>query len=80
MYYAYVLRSTANGMLYKGSTQDLQTRLQQHNDGLVAFTSKYTPWELVLFEVFETRAEAMVREKFFNSGKGRDWLKSRVAP
>jgi putative endonuclease len=79
MYYAYILKSKTNGNLYKGSTQNLEERVIQHNEGKVNYTSKYIPWELVYFEIFETRAEAMAREKFFKSGKGREWLK-KISP
>ena len=78
MYFAYILRSEINGMLYKGSTQDLEARLLQHNGGLVKFTSKYRPWKLVYFEKFNSRSEAMAREKYFKSGAGRDWLKQNL--
>ncbi len=78
MFYTYVLKSDINGHLYKGSTEDLDTRIVQHNAGLVNYTSKYLPWKLVYFEVFNSRSEAMAREKFFKSGKGRDWLKQKL--
>ncbi|MFN6348930.1 MAG: GIY-YIG nuclease family protein, partial [Chitinophagales bacterium] len=53
-YYSYVLRSQKNGILYKGSTENLEKRINYHNQGKVRFTSKYTPWELVLSEEFAT--------------------------
>jgi putative endonuclease len=52
--------------------------LAQHNEGMVNFTSKYMPWELVYFETFETRAEALKKEKFFKTGKGREFIKSKI--
>ena len=78
MFYAYVLRSVAKGILYKGSTENLERRLAQHNEGMVNFTSKYMPWELVYFETFQTRSEALIREKFFKTGKGRELIKSKI--
>jgi len=51
-YYSYVLRSIKNGILYKGSTENSEQRLKSHNSGMVNFTSKHLPWELVLFEEF----------------------------
>ena len=78
MYYTYVLRSLQNGVLYKGQTNDLKSRLLTHNSGLVSYTKKYMPWELVYFEEFETRAEAMAREKYFKTGAGRDWLQRKL--
>lgn len=57
-----MLRSLKNGVLYNGSTQDMERRLITHNKGLVTYSTKTTPWEMVLFEQFETRAEAIQRE------------------
>ncbi|MFN5032575.1 MAG: GIY-YIG nuclease family protein [Flavobacteriia bacterium] len=77
-YYSYVLRSAKNGILYKGSTQNLEKRLQTHNSGKVKFTSKNIPWELVISEEFSTRSEAVKREKWYKSGVGRDWINSKL--
>jgi putative endonuclease len=77
-YYSYVLRSLRNGTLYKGSTENLDKRLFYHNQGKVKFTSKYTPWELVIFEVFSSRSEAIKREKWYKTGIGRDWIKTQL--
>ena len=62
-YYSYVLRSLKNGILYKGSTENLENRINYHNQGKVTFTAKHTPWELVISEVFSSRAEALKRIK-----------------
>lgn len=78
MFYAYVLASQKKDIFYYGSTADIKLRLQQHNDGLVTFTSKFRPWKLIYFELFSTRSQAMKREKFFKSGKGRQWLKNII--
>jgi len=77
-YYSYVLRSLKNGILYKGSTQNIENRLTIHNQGLVNYSSKYTPWELVLVEEFHTRSEAMKREKWYKTGVGREWIKAKI--
>lgn len=78
MYYTYVLLSLKNGVLYKGSTQDINQRIQQHNAGLVTYSRKHMPWKLIHYETFITRSEAMKREQFFKSGAGRDWLKDNL--
>jgi putative endonuclease len=77
-YYSYVLRSLKNGILYKGSTENIEKRLKSHNSGMVNFTSKHLPWELVLVEEFETRSEAIRREKWYKTGVGRDWIKEQI--
>jgi putative endonuclease len=63
---------------YYGSTQDLEKRLEVHNSGLVNYTSKFMPWILVYSETFETRIEAMKREKYFKTGAGRDFIKKQL--
>jgi putative endonuclease len=45
-----------------------------HNTGKSPYTSRHTPWEMVLFEEFNSRSEAMKREKWYKSGVGRDWI------
>jgi putative endonuclease len=78
MYYSYVLRSLTKDVLYKGSTQNIQVRLEQHNAGLVNYTSRYMPWEIVLCEEFQTRSEAMKREKWHKTGVVREWIKNEL--
>ena len=72
------MRSEKNGVLYKGSTDDLEKRIKTHNAGKVKFSSKYLPWKLILSEEFETRAEAMRREKWYKTGVGRDWINNQI--
>ncbi|WP_447950795.1 GIY-YIG nuclease family protein [Chryseobacterium koreense] len=74
-FYVYVIKSKLNGNLYKGQTDNLAKRLSEHNAGYNRSTKAFLPWELVYFEEFETREEALVREKYFKSGSGREFLK-----
>jgi putative endonuclease len=39
---------------------------------------KKGPFEIVYFEVFETRAEANARETYFKTAAGRRFLKSKM--
>jgi putative endonuclease len=66
------------GILYKGSTENLEKRINYHNQGKVTFTSKYTPWELVFFVVLETSSYPLKREKCFKAGAESDWIKSKI--
>lgn len=62
MNYTYILRC-ADGTLYTGWTNDLQARLKTHNSGKGAkYTKNRLPVELVYFEEFSTKEEAMSRE------------------
>lgn len=62
MNYTYILRC-ADGTLYTGWTNDLDARLKAHNSGKGAkYTKNRLPVELVYFEKFSTKEEAMSRE------------------
>jgi len=77
-YCAYVLKSDIDGRLYKGHTEDLKKRLIEHNRGKTKSTKGYIPWELVYFETFKTREESILREKYFKTGSGREFLKDKL--
>ena len=60
--YTYILKC-ADNTLYCGWTNDLEKRLAAHNAGTAAkYTRTRRPVELVYYEEFETRQEAMSRE------------------
>ena len=62
MNYTYILRCNDN-TLYTGWTNNLEKRIKDHNDGNGAkYTKPRRPVELVYFEEFETKEEAMKRE------------------
>jgi len=79
MFIAYVLRNK-NGVLYKGSTDNLEKRLIQHNEKgtFKSFTRNRGFWVCVYSKSFATRKEAEAREKFFKSGQGREFLKEII--
>ena len=74
-YFVYVLESEIDGRLYIGQTSDIEKRLTEHNSGKTKSTKGYKPWKLVYFERYETRDEALLREKYFKTGSGREFLK-----
>jgi putative endonuclease len=70
----YVLRSETTGRRYVGSCCDLADRLRRHNAGESKATKHGTPWKLFHYEMFTSRSDAMQRERYFKTGKGRDEL------
>ena len=73
-FFVYVLRSEKTQRRYVGSCQDMGVRLQQHNGGQSKATRHGIPWRLVYHETLATRAEAVARERYFKTGRGRDEL------
>jgi putative endonuclease len=62
-YCVYILANRSRN-LYVGVTGDLERRMVEHRDGLVAgFTTRYRVFRLVHFEVFGDVSAAIAREK-----------------
>ncbi len=70
MFYVYMVRSTKDGRLYTGTTADLQRRLGEHNRGNTRSLRGRLPVRLVYSEEYETRAEALARERYFKTPEG----------
>ena len=78
MYYTYVLLSERDNNFYIGFTKDLRSRLEKHNNGLVASTLHRGPLRLIYYEACLNKNDALLREKYFKSGFGRRFLKNRL--
>ena len=62
MNYFYLLRSLKRKWIYSGSTKDLRTRFNEHNNGKVKSTKFYKPFELLYYEAYKTYHLARKRE------------------
>jgi len=78
MYFTYVLKSQVDHKLYTGYTSDLKNRLEEHNKGLVESTKDRKPFLLVYYEACLNQNKAIKREKYFKTGFGRRFLKTRI--
>ena len=69
----YILASRRNGTTYIGVTSDLLGRLYKHRNGLTrGFAAEYRVFRLVHYEIFDTMAEAIKREKQLKNWR-RSW-------
>jgi len=76
MFYVYLLKSKVKeGQLYVGYSGNLRNRFAEHNALKSAATKPYAPWELVFYESYKAMADAMRREQYFKTTKGRKALK-----
>ncbi|MFH1601967.1 MAG: GIY-YIG nuclease family protein [Candidatus Shapirobacteria bacterium] len=78
MYITYVLKSKKDNKLYIGYTKNIEARLEEHNHGLVNATKNRRPFEVVYFEACRNKHKALQREKYFKTGFGRRFLKTRI--
>ena len=63
MHYVYILESLVDGDYYKGSSENYEKRLEEHNKGESQFTRIKCPWKLIFVQAFETKREALIRER-----------------
>jgi putative endonuclease len=69
----YILASKPYGTLYVGVTSDLNDRMAQHDQSVIAgFTKKYGIETLVYYEMHETMDAAIAREKSLKRWR-REW-------
>ncbi len=78
MYYTYVLQSKQDGNLYFGYTEDLTERFEQHNNGQVISTKERRPLKLVYYEACCNQKDALTRERYFKTFRGRQFVAKRL--
>jgi putative endonuclease len=62
-YYVYVILCT-DGSFYTGYTKNIDTRIKLHESGKGArYTRMHKPQKIAYLELFDTRTQAMKREK-----------------
>ncbi len=76
-HFVYFLLSLQNNDLYVGSTENVEKRLALHNSGKVKSTKAYRPWKLLGFETYNSRSEAVKREKFYKAHQQKEILKKK---
>ena len=78
MYVFYVLKSGRTGEYYRGQAKDVERRILRHNRGESRSTKAGRPWKLVYAEQYQSRSEAVQRERFMKSAAGlREWQRFR---
>ena len=78
MWYVYFLKSNSKDYLYIGSTNNLERRLTEHNNGLVQSTKAYRPLEIESYIAVQTEMKARELEQYFKTGSGKAILKKRI--
>src|ERR1700744_826496 len=76
MYWVYLLQNP-EGRFYIGHTDNLHTRLENHNrtDKTAGkFTRKNGPWTMVWSEAHPTRSAAVQRERQIKQMKSAKWI------
>lgn len=74
-YIVYVLYSLKDKKLYIGYSSDVFGRLKQHNEGENTSTKFRRPLKLIFYEGYLYKEDAIRREQYFKTSKGKRALK-----
>jgi putative endonuclease len=76
MFVTYVLYSNKFDKIYIGYTNSLIERFHSHNNlSKKDYTINYRPWIVAYVEFFDSKAEALTREKELKSSVGRRFIR-----
>ena len=75
MYYVYILYSIKDKKLYIGSTSNLKQRITDHSSGKNISTKSRRPLKLIYYEAHFSKQDAVRREKYFKTTKGKVTIK-----
>jgi putative endonuclease len=72
------MKSQVTDFTYIGSTNDIDRRLREHNEGKSQSTKAYKPFELIAYVAVQSELKARELEKYFKTGSGKAILKNRI--
>lgn len=78
MYFLYILKSSTNGKYYIGSTNNIERRVMEHNNGWSRYTKNKGPFELVYKEEYNSNSEAKKREYYLKLLKSRKAIEKLI--
>jgi putative endonuclease len=70
----YIIYSNKLDRYYVGYTENVEVRLQQHNDGISDYTASADDWQLKYKELFPAREGTMKREREIKKKKSRKYI------
>ena len=78
MWYVYVLKSTKDGNMYTGMTNDLRKHLRVHQENKNQSTKNRGPFTVIYYEASINEEDARAREKYLKSGMGKRYIRNRL--
>lgn len=79
MFFVYILQSKKDKQLYIGYSSNLFRRYKEHNLGLVESTKPRKPFNLVYYESYASKQDAVKREQNLKlRAKALQQLKKRI--
>ena len=77
-WFTYILYSNSIDHYYIGHTNNLDWRLERHNNGWGRYTKRGILWKIVYHESFHLKSEAIKRELEIKNKKSRKYVESLI--
>jgi len=77
-YFTYILKSKVKDRYYIGFCENLNARLEKHNSGNTKSTKAYIPWEIVYWEKYHIKKDAIKREKQLKKLKSKKYIDNLI--
>ena len=77
-HYVYILISQKDKLFYIGYSENLRQRIEEHNQGKNISTRNRRPLELIFYESFPNKFDALRRERYFKTTKGKTTLRQML--
>ena len=78
-FFVYILQSMKDFSFYIGQCDDLDWRMSKHFEGMSKYTASKRPLRLVYFEMYESRSDAIKREREIKGKKSRKYIEWLIA-
>jgi putative endonuclease len=78
MWKVYIIYSEKINRYYTGITDDIEWRLERHNQGWSRSTKHGIPWKVVYTEVYMNKCKALKREREIKNRKSRNYIENLI--
>ncbi|MFA5130024.1 MAG: GIY-YIG nuclease family protein [Patescibacteria group bacterium] len=79
MFYVYIIQSTRfPKQFYTGFSENIDGRLDEHNEGKSVHTNKFKPWVLIYYCAFQDKKKALAFERYLKTSSGIAFRNKRL--
>lgn len=77
-YFVYVLLSLKDRKFYIGYSEEVFSRFEDHQRGKNISTANRKPLDLIFYEAFRSKSDALRREQYFKTSKGKTTIRQMI--
>jgi len=78
MYFVYIIQSKKTKKYYIGTSNDPNSRINEHNGGATTYTKSGIPWILIKIMPCKNKTDALKLEKFIKKQKSRKFIEKII--